>query len=242
MTELRKVSGPGSGFDRHVGRIIAVVVGAILIAIVKPWGSPAAPAAVVPPPPPPTASPTARPSSGPDVFDYLTFGTNEPPPGWEIWPAGNLASFHFAMRVDLSAPGDESATPVPIATPTGSPGLGAVPSSWPTIRIPVGSFLDLIGLNSPIGYTVPSVTLRRLDVVTSVPTLAVIGRSPWPDHFTIVGFAAAGGGGSMQAWPAGHYRLDVVIEPGHLTRTVEVVIDAAAPSPSPSTASAAPGS
>ena len=57
MTELRKVSGPGSGFDRHVGRIIAVVVAAIVIAIVKPWGSPAAPAAVVPPPPPPTASP-----------------------------------------------------------------------------------------------------------------------------------------------------------------------------------------
>jgi hypothetical protein len=50
MTELRKVSGPGSGFDRHVGRIIAVVVTAIVIAIVKPWGGPAAPAAVVPPP------------------------------------------------------------------------------------------------------------------------------------------------------------------------------------------------
>ena len=43
MTELRKVSGPGSGFDRHVGRIIAVVVAAIVIAIVKPWGGPAAP-------------------------------------------------------------------------------------------------------------------------------------------------------------------------------------------------------
>ena len=64
--------------------------------------------------------------------------------------------------------------------------------------------------------------------MTSVPTRAVIGRSPWPDHFAIIGFAAAGGGGSMQAWPAGHYRLDVVIEPGHLTRTVEIVIDAAA--------------
>ena len=58
-----------------------------------------------------------------------------------------------------------------------------------------------------------------------MPTRAVIGRSPWPDHFTIIGFAAAGGGGSMQAWPAGHYRLDVAIEPGHLIRTVEVVIE-----------------
>ena len=48
---------------------------------------------------------------GRDVFDFLSFGTNEPPPGWEIWPAGNLASFHFAMRIDLEAPaaGAESA-------------------------------------------------------------------------------------------------------------------------------------
>jgi hypothetical protein len=242
MTELRKVSGPGSGFDRHVGRIVAVVVTAIVIAIVKPWGGPAAPAAVVPPPPPPTASPTAVPSERPDVFDFLTFGTNEPPPAWEIWPAGNLASFHFAMRIDLSATGAASATAVPIETPAGSPALGQVPSSWPTIRIPVGSFLDLVGLNSPIGYTVPSATLSRLDVGTPVPTRAVIGRSPWPDHFTIIGFAATGGGASMQAWPAGHYRLDVAIEPGHLTRTVDVVIEGATPSPSPSTSSAAPGS
>ena len=183
----------------------------------------------------------ARPSR-PDVFDFLTFGTNEPPPGWEIWPAGNLASFHFAMRIDLSVTGGASATAVPIETPAGSPVLGEVPTSWPTIRIPVGSFLDLIGLNSPIGYTVPSATLSRLDVGTSVPSRAVIGRSPWPDHFTIIGFAAAGGGESMQAWPAGHYRLDVAIEPGHLIRTVEVVIEGPAPSPSPSTASAAPGS
>jgi hypothetical protein len=242
MTELRRVSGPGSGFDRHVGRIIALVVTAIVIAIVKPWGGPAAPAAVVPPPPPPTASPTAVPSDRPDVFDFLTFGTNEPPPGWEIWPAGNLASFHFAMRIELSATGAASATAIPIETPAGSRGLGEVPSSWPTIRIPVGSFLDLIGLNSPIGYTVPSATLSRLDAVVSVPTMAVIGRSPWPDHFAVIGFAAAGGGASMQAWPAGHYRLDVVIEPGHLIRTVEVVIEGPGPSPSPTTASAAPGS
>ena len=93
-----------------------------LIAIVKPWGSPAAPAAVVPPPPPPTASPTARPSSGPDVFDFLTFGTNEPPPGWEIWPAGNLSSFHFAMRIDaVGDPATRRRRPAPDRTSAGSP-------------------------------------------------------------------------------------------------------------------------
>ena len=46
----------------------------------------------------------------------------------------------------------------------------------------------------------------------------------------------------MQAWPAGHYRLDVVIEPGRLIhRTVEVVVERgpAAIGRRPSTASAA---
>lgn len=248
MTDLRKVSGPSSRFDRHAGRVIAIVVAAILVAVIKPWGSPAAPTAIAPPTATPTASPTAPPSAGPHLFDFLTFGTNEPPPGWEIWPAGNLASFHFAMRVDLAPPpsagpeAGQSATPIPIATPGESAGPRAVPTSWPTIRIPVGSFLDLIGLNRPIGYSIPAVTLTRLDGNGAQPEArAVLGASPWPEHFTIVGFAADGSG-AMEAWPAGRYRLEVGIEPGHLTRTVDVVIEGGSPRPSASSSgSPAPG-
>ena len=103
MTDLRKVSGPSSRLDRHAGRIVAVIVTAVLLAILKPWGSGIGPTALAPPVASPTASPTAAPSAGPYLFDFLAFGTNEPPPGWEIWPAGNLASFQFAMRVDLTA-------------------------------------------------------------------------------------------------------------------------------------------
>jgi len=253
VTELRKVGGPSSGFDRHAGRIGAVVVAAILIAIIKPWGTSVGPTAVAPPSPRPTASPTPRPSDGPLLYDFRTFGTNEPPPSWEIWPAGNLASFYFAMRIDLAARASDEpgATPAPtpaatptqiaLASPIAGPVGGSVPSSWPTIRIPAGTYLDLIGLNRPLGYSIGAITLTRVDDDgTKTPANAIVGKSPWPEHFEIVGFAAGDGTGAMQPWPAGHFRLEVVIEPGHVTRTVDIVIDAASPVPSGSATGTAP--
>ena len=104
MTELRRVSGPPSRFDRHLGRSSRSSSSAVLIAIVKPWGgrrrhrSPSRQPDRRRRPPSPTPSPSVAATA---VYDFLTFGTNEPPPRWEIWPAGNLASFPFAMRIDL---------------------------------------------------------------------------------------------------------------------------------------------
>ncbi len=51
-----------------------------------------------------TATPTPTPSSTalPRTYDFLAWGTNEPPPGWELWPAGTLSSFSFAMRIDVA--------------------------------------------------------------------------------------------------------------------------------------------
>jgi hypothetical protein len=159
-----------------------------------------------------------------------------------MWPAGNLASFTFAMRVDLeaavAASPDPSARPTPTATPVpvgssgGGPagGIGAIPDPWPTIRIPVGSNLDLLGINSPLGFTVRVIALRRVGEDGSLtPAHAVIGASPWPDHFTIIGYGPEGGPDAMQPWPAGTYRLDLGIDPGGITRTVEVVIEGPAP-------------
>ena len=248
MTDLRRVSGPSSRFDRQAGRIIVIAVVAILIAIVKPWGTPVRPSAFPVTTPRATASPSPPAAVRPPMYDFLTFGTNEPPPSWEIWPAGNLASFYFAMRIDLAArasdePGATSTpTPIALASPSGGPDPASVPSSWPTIRIPAGTYLDLIGLNRPRGYGIAAITLTRInDDGTMTPAHAIVGKSPWPEHFAIVGFAAGDGTGAMEPWPAGQFRLEVVIEPGHVTRTVDVVIDAASPVPSGSaTGTAAP--
>jgi hypothetical protein len=254
MTELRKVTGPPSPVERHAGRIVAIVVIALLIAIVKPWGgSPDHQIPVAAASPSPTPIPTTRPTPRPRLYDFLSFGTNQPPPGWEMWPAGNLASFSFAMRVDLRPPdavaaspegspsASSSATGIPVAS--SDEGLGTVPATWPTIRIPVGSNLDLIGLNYPRGFSVRVVSLHQVDAAKgSTAVRAIIGTSPWPDHFTIVGFAPSNGPDAMEPWQPGTYRLDLTFDPGAVSRSVEVVIEGPAPSSSSaaSSASAAP--
>jgi hypothetical protein len=235
MTDLRKVSGPSSGSDRQAARIIAVVVIAIGIAIIKPWGTTTRPGTIAVHSAPPLASPTARTTERPRQYDFLTFGSNEPPPAWELWPAGNLSSFYFAMRIDMVGQASESPaaapspTPIALATPGEGGHAPAVPGSWPTIRIPVDSHLDLLGVNSPIGFTLEVAASTRLeDDGTQTPISTVIGRSPWPEHFTIVGFAAAKGG-AMEPWPAGHYRIDFDIQPGGVSRSVEIVIETTSP-------------
>jgi hypothetical protein len=243
VTELRKVTGPTSRSDRNTWRLVAIVVAAILIALIKPWGTgrPASPTGGV-------ASPPASPSpSGADIAargtglsDFLTFGTNEPPPGWELWPAGNLASFYFAMRIGID--------PTPVAEPSGpavapSPSIGdrrgpdgAVPADWPTIRIPAGSTLDLVGINHPVGRAVALVSFVALDAPRGAPIHAVLATSPWPDHFTIFGLAT-GATDELGPWPTGHYRLTVLVEPDGSTRNLDIVVEASArssPSPLPS--------
>src|SRR3954451_7329603 len=146
MSHLRRVAVPSSRTDRYVGRLIVVVVVAILVAIVKPWDTdtPAPPVAAVP-----IATPTASPTPTPaptahsTTYDFLAWGTNEPPPGWELWPAGTLSSFSFAMRIDVAprpvlVPVSEpSGIPSPAGTagqsPAGSAGPPAVPTTWPRV-------------------------------------------------------------------------------------------------------------
>src|SRR6476469_1019452 len=102
MSDLRRVTLP-SRTDRHVGRLILPATVAILIAIAKPWGTDAPPPRVAAVPVA-TATPTPTPSSTapPRTYDVLAWGTNEPPPGWELWSAGTLSSFSFTMRIDVS--------------------------------------------------------------------------------------------------------------------------------------------
>lgn len=245
MTELRKVTGPPSRIDRNIWRLVAVVLVGIGIAMIKPWGN-GSPSASTTGVARPTPTPAASASGSAiavrnELSDFLTFGTREPPPGWELWPAGNLASFYFAMRIDIApkpAAEPSASARAPSPSPAEAAGLGsAIPVDWPTIRIPAGSTLDLVGVNHPVGYTVVLVSFVAVDADPGQPIHAVLATSPWPDHFTIFG-VASGATDTLGPWPTGHYRLTVRIDPDGATRVLEIVVEPSArPSPSPSPAS-----
>jgi hypothetical protein len=250
VTELRKVTGPSSRTDRNIWRLVAIVVVAILIAVIKPWGdgerAPTTGVARSEPSPSPSTEITVR---GNGLSDFLTFGTREPPPGWELWPAGNLASFYFAMRIDID-PKQAEGSARPSTSPSPSPstssssdgpsGLAPVPADWPTIRIPAGSTLDLVGINHPLGYTIDLVSFEALDADQRQPIHAVLATSPWPDHFTIFG-VATGATDVLGPWPTGHYRLSVRVGPDASERDLEIVVEQSTrPSASPSLSPSSP--
>lgn len=245
MTELRRVTGPPSRSDRTVWRLVALAVVGILVAVIKPWGSaPAAPAARIEPSQSATPTPTPSPAPTGDgpLSDFLTFGTNEPPPGWELWPAGNLASFLFAMRIDMAPVPTAEPSPAGAGQPSPTPGLSgplisppgtSIPDDWPTIRIPSGSRLDLLAINHPVANSVDLVGFAKLDDPAGSTIHAVNARSPWPNHFTVIG-VALDDSNAMEPWPAGRYRVDLRIGPGGARRSLEIVIERgsdASPSP-----------
>lgn len=242
MSELRRVTGPPSGIDRHLGPILVIVLIAVIVAVVKPWGSAqTGSVAVIPPSPGPTQNPSAAQSrpAGPREYHIVDFGVREPPPTWEIWSAGSLSSFGFAMRVDVSP----SVVPLtsPAATPEAAGSIAPVtaamdiPAVWPTIEIPPGNQLDLIALNRPLGHTIAVVGFTR-DVegggVTALPP--ILGVSPWPSHFTEIGLGDGDATDGMQHWPPGTYHLELAIGPGTDTRSLEVIVDKTRPAASPS--------
>jgi hypothetical protein len=255
VAELRPVAGPSSPVLRHVRRLIIVLVLGLLVAIAKPWGTGIGPSTASAPLPTvaPTPATTSTPAPVAGTYDFLAFGTNEPPPGWELWPAGRLASFTYAMRIDMavvilptagpSAIG-QAASPSPTPSPTaiGNPSAAGVPVSWPTIRVPSGNILDLIGINCPRGYTVHVTGLTRIEPDGSFTAVrALLGTSPWPDHFTTVGYAPDPTQDAMTPWPAGHFRLELTIDPGAVDRTLDIVIESPAPDASPEGSSPSPG-
>jgi hypothetical protein len=257
MSDLRRVPLPSSRTDRYVGRLIAGVAVAVLLAVMKPWGGdnprqPGAAVVLATPTSTPTPTPTPSPTPGPKSYDFLAWGTNEPPPSWELWPAGRLASFSFAMRIDVApqvvataAPSvpEGSFTPSDTALAAPSPAVvpgvvPRIPETWPKVDIPRGTSLELVAVNHPREYEVQIVGLSRLNPDgTEVAVHAITGPSPWPAHFTIVGLASGVGSGGMEPWPTGRYTLDIRIMPGAVDRSIEIVVEpGAVPSAAPSSA------
>ncbi len=245
MSDMIRVPGPSSPLEGRSAKVIAVIVIGMVVAIIKPWGT------ISPGPASPTL-PTASPSpvsapTGPVIRNYNpeVFGTYEPTPNWELWPAGYLVSFGFAARIE----GGPAAPPQPTLDPSGSPARpepaasagsagspnppvasGDPPAAqpvWPsTIRFSSGSHLSLLGINTPLGYTVSSITLTRTDPSGLESDVATVRPpSPWPAHFTVVGVDGGNGRDPQESWLPGHYMFHLRFEPGRISRNIEIVID-----------------
>jgi hypothetical protein len=231
---LESVRSRQSLLDRNLRLVGAFVLGGLLVAIVKPWGSDGtSPAAVFPtnsPSPSLELSPQETPFRLPGVgfnslaYDARIFGDQEPPAVWAIWPAGYLVTFGFVIQVENA----------PAASPDASPGSTSIRSpdlgpSWPArFEVPLGNHLFLIGVNMPRGFSMSSARLTRLkdpgsDVGEREVSLIRL-ESPWPTHFAVLGIPGAPNDGRLAVWDPGTYLLELGFEPGNITRTLEIAI------------------
>jgi hypothetical protein len=261
MNDLTPVKGPASPLEGRSAKVIAVIVIGILVAIIKPWGTttPAPLARATAAPTPVAVTPRPGPPTPFDAFanyDHELFGIYEPEPRWELWPAGYLVSFGYAIRIGSVDPSASQPPTPPAASaspgrPVGSPVTTDAPASgephWPaTITIADGNHLGLIGVNTPLGYEVASVAVVRMTADGSEQPLDVVKpQSQWPSHFTVIGIADDTGREAIENWPAGQYRLDLEFEPGAIRRSIAIAVSDPSPadgeaSPAPSTRPASP--
>jgi hypothetical protein len=233
MTDVQRVSRPGSPFSGRDRAIALVVTIGILAAIAKPWGngldgSPATPAQSA------RAEPTPSPVPLPGhAFDPKLFGPFEPSPDWSIWPAGYFVSVEFVSREAIDRPpslpasGPSQAAESPLAAshgPDSSPAV--IGPDWPAeIVVGPGDHLVWLGVDTPLGWTISDTVLRRIESdgsLTDVP----ISRLPseWDDHFAVLGIPVDASSERLADWAPGTYRLDITVDPGRLTRTIRVSI------------------
>jgi len=242
--------------DRHLGFAVRVVVIGLAVLIVKPWTFGAGGDIAATPTLAPKPAPTER--SGPHGFDDLAydpavFGTREPTPHWDLWPAAYLVTYSFVIQ--LGGP-SATAVPVPIGSPAPVtlPPAAASPSppadggpTWPSsVRVPAGYHVFVVGIDMPPNTNLMSKQLSREDLSGSLPIEVPLSDqpSPWPDHFVAFGIPAAADADRLQTWQPGIYRLDLMfqhidtVSTWHaIRRSIEIIIEALpeAPTTTPTT-------
>jgi hypothetical protein len=224
--------------------VAAFLLGAVVVAILKPWGWGGAGAVAVIPSPQnsvePSLAASISPARGPSEggfhgldYDPAIFGIHEPAPTWGIWPAGYLVTFGFVIQLSGLDTPPSSGNPEASASPNGSllPSASQLPRAsqsdaplWPErFDVPEGNHLFLIGVNMPNGYSLAGRDLLRLGAdatYSSIPLTEM--ASPWPAHFAVVGIADASG--RLVVWEPGVYRLELTFDPGGLSRPIEIHI------------------
>jgi hypothetical protein len=216
MAELQPVPNKPSPVAGREGTVAVLLGIALLVVIVKPWGTESDRAtATASPFPSHTAEPSTAADKDPDLQVAL-FGPFEPTPEWSIWPAGYFVSVMYVARAPRTEPRSSLAPPA-----TAAPG-----AEWPA-RIEVGEqdHLLWLGIDTPRGFKLETATLRRANAdgtVTIVDTRLI--PSPWPSHFSVVALPRGTTDTQLTVWPAGDYGLQLVVSPGDVRRTIEISI------------------
>ena len=226
-----------------LGSTLAII---LALAIVKPWqaldpGVPAAQHASASAGPAVPRPPTPRPLR--DTYDARLFGSREPDPAWELWPAGYVVEFGIAGPVVVH--GQESPVPSGGAAASAEPGTftpapGSVPpTAQPGLPSPVAEHVvDLgpsdhliaLGINTPADVRVAEITLwmQAGDVCCDelIPTIRL--PTLWESqHFLVIGIEDPFRPGATAPWLAGEYRLDLVTVGGEI-RSVRLRVSAPA--------------
>jgi hypothetical protein len=206
------------------GSLVAIV---LVLAVVKPWGERAAPA------PTPAATPgvsarpvlTARPVR--DTYDPRLFGSREPDPAWELWPAGYVVEFGLAGPLVVAGQDGtgETGAPEPSGRPNGTPvsppgsdgspfpGPSAAGSAGPVVDLGAADHLIALGINTPADVRVVEIDLwlQRGEACCDEPVAIVRLPTLWDSqHFLVIGIADPELPGETGPWIPGEYRLDLV--------------------------------
>jgi hypothetical protein len=228
MTSLDRVPAPRSPLQGPAGWVVGSVVLGLVLAVVKPWGD----GDLRPTYSPPTAVRGDASVAPGDVahYDGAAYGSTPPPAAWAIVTPDGAVDLPFLGRGEGAA-GDGTGSTVDTVV------------SGPVVPIGRTAPVLSIALTHPPGSEVLAARLWSLEGPAPSRIELQDMPPPWPvDHVVVLARRGPAGGASVLPWAAGLYRLDLLIGPERVARSVMISVDrggaiAAAPTASAASAS-----
>ncbi len=199
-----------------LGSVAAIV---LALAVIKPWGDPGTPT--------PTTAATAGRSAGPvptvrperTEYDPRLFGTREPEPAWELWPAGYVVEFGIAGPLRVGGQGQPAGSQGPPGS--AAPSATGDPDSGADLIVDLGpaDHLIALGINTPSDVRIAEISLWMQRGVACCSQAVPIVRLPtlWESrHFLVIGIADPERPDDTGPWPPAEYRLDLVTSVGEI--------------------------
>jgi hypothetical protein len=231
-----RIARPPDARRVQVGTI--VVLAALVVLVIKPWGEPVGrrtAAASIAPTPSATAAAVPRPvrtprPDGARQYDPALFGRFTVVPRWELWPTLYVYQFGLSGPMSIDGGGAQGVQPPPLPTPTAEPPESASPPPGASQLIDVGSadLLMVLGLDTPAESRVLDARLWRFPVDGAPVRMALVALPPpWPvPYFHVYGLPVPGTDEAdlVAMWPAGTYRLDLLVDPGAEIRRIGLLV------------------